>query len=75
MLPESRHSPSRTDIRTATPEDISPLRELIRASVNQLQAADYSEGQRQNALSRIFGVDPVLIDDGTYFVALSDSRI
>jgi len=75
MEPELRRQSSQADIRRATAEDISPLRELIRASVHQLQAADYSEGQRQNALGRIFGVDPALIEDGTYFVALSDSRI
>ncbi len=75
MEPEVSPDCPESAIRAATAEDVASLRELIRASVTQLQAADYSEGQRQNALGGIFGVDPVLIDDGTYFVALSNSLI
>jgi len=59
----------------ATSADISALERLIAASVHQLQAEDYSESQRQAALGAIFGVDPVLLADGTYFVAVSDGEI
>src|SRR5579883_1880452 len=62
-------------VRPATETDVPELRELITASVRRLQAADYSETQRQFALGGIFGVDPVLIEDRTYFVAIRDSRI
>ena len=35
----------------------------------------FSESQRGAALGAIFGVDPVLLADGTYFVAVSDGEI
>ena len=41
----------------------------------RLQAEDYSEAQRTGALGSIFGVDPVLVEDGTYFVAEWEGRI
>lgn len=64
-----------TMVRLATWEDVPALRELIAASVNRLQAEDYSEAQRQGALGGVFGVDPMLIEDGTYFVVEADSQI
>lgn len=62
-------------VRLATPEDVPILRDLIVDSVNRLQADDYNEAQRAGALGSVFGVDPMLIEDGTYFVAVVDSRI
>jgi GNAT superfamily N-acetyltransferase len=56
-------------IRVATPEDVPVLRELIEASVRELQAEDYSVTQREAALRTVFGVDSQLIADGTYLVA------
>jgi hypothetical protein len=50
-------------IRVATAEDVPVLRELIEASVRELQAEDYSVTQT------VFGVDSQLIADGTYLVA------
>jgi N-acetylglutamate synthase-like GNAT family acetyltransferase len=62
-------------VRLATEEDVPALTELIAASVRQLQAEDYSHGQREGALGAVFGVDPVLIEDRTYFVAVVGSKI
>jgi N-acetylglutamate synthase-like GNAT family acetyltransferase len=62
-------------VRPATLDDIPELNQLIAASVTQLQRDDYSESQRQAALGSVFGVDSALIHDGTYFVAVSGSRI
>ena len=62
-------------IRIATWADVSALHDLIGASVMRLQAEDYTETQRMGALGSIFGVDPVLIEDGTYFVAEWDGQI
>ena len=59
-------SPSR--LRVATYDDIPAIEQLIEASVNGLQAADYSLEQRAAALGSVFGVDRSLIHDGTYFV-------
>ncbi len=56
-------------IRVATPEDIPVLRELIDASVRELQAEDYTAAQIEGALNTVFGVDSQLIADGTYLVA------
>jgi GNAT superfamily N-acetyltransferase len=56
-------------IRPATHEEVPALRELIEASVRQLQALDYTEKQREAALRTVFGVDSQLITDGTYLVA------
>jgi GNAT superfamily N-acetyltransferase len=56
-------------IRVATSGEVPLLRELIEASVRQLQAHDYTEKQREAALRTVFGVDSQLIADGTYLVA------
>jgi GNAT superfamily N-acetyltransferase len=62
-------------IRPAARDEVSVLRELIEASVRQLQAHDYTEKQREAALRTVFGVDSQLIADGTYLVAdASDAR-
>jgi GNAT superfamily N-acetyltransferase len=56
-------------IRQAVPADVPALEELIRASVLELQTADYTPQQRERALELVFGVDTQLVEDGTYFVA------
>jgi GNAT superfamily N-acetyltransferase len=56
-------------IRQAVLTDVPALEELIRASVQGLQTADYTPQQREQALELVFGVDTQLIEDGTYFVA------
>jgi N-acetylglutamate synthase-like GNAT family acetyltransferase len=62
-------------VRLATTADVPALTELIAASVERLQAGDYSEPQRLGAIGSVFGVDPVLIQDQTYFVAVRNSEI
>lgn len=56
-------------IRLATQGEVPALRQLIEASVRELQANDYTETQREAALRTVFGVDSQLIADGTYLVA------
>ncbi|HEY2391759.1 MAG TPA: GNAT family N-acetyltransferase [Candidatus Angelobacter sp.] len=56
-------------IRPAVPADVPVLRELINASVRQLQAHDYSPAQIDSALRTVFGVDSQLIADSTYLLA------
>ncbi|MGC1485555.1 MAG: GNAT family N-acetyltransferase [Candidatus Acidiferrum sp.] len=56
-------------IRKARAADVPELRELIAASVRELQAADYTPAQMEGALETVFGIDNQLIADGTYFVA------
>jgi GNAT superfamily N-acetyltransferase len=62
-------------IRNATWADVPALHDIIGASVMRLQAEDYNEAQRIGGLGSIFGVDPVLIDDGAYFVAEWEGQI
>src|SRR5690348_12155745 len=62
-------------IRAATPDDTPALAALIKASVRQLQAGDYTEAQREAALKSVYGVDTQLIADGTYFAVESDGLI
>jgi GNAT superfamily N-acetyltransferase len=54
--------------RPAVTADIPVLRNLIDASVRQLQAGDYSPAQIDSALKTIFGVDSQLVNDGTYLL-------
>jgi GNAT superfamily N-acetyltransferase len=56
-------------VRPALPADVPVLRELIDASVRQLQTQDYSSAQIDSALRTVFGVDSQLIADGTYLLA------
>ena len=56
-------------VRKATTNDIPRLREIIEASVRELQANAYSPAQIEGALQSVYGVDSQLIADGTYFVA------
>jgi GNAT superfamily N-acetyltransferase len=61
-------------IRLATEPEVPALRALIAASVRQLQSSDYTPEQIEAALKTVYGVDTVLIEDGTYFIAESDSN-
>jgi N-acetylglutamate synthase-like GNAT family acetyltransferase len=56
-------------VRKATTNDVPRLREIIEASVRELQANDYSRAQIEGALKSVYGVDSQLIADGTYLVA------
>lgn len=57
--------------RTATLEDIPAIRQLIAASVRELQL-EYSPEEREAALATVFTVDTRLVADGTYFTAFSE---
>jgi GNAT superfamily N-acetyltransferase len=65
----------RLTLRLARLEDVAALECLIRASVLELQAPDYTQAQREAALGHVFGVDRQLIRDQTYFVAEQAGRI
>jgi GNAT superfamily N-acetyltransferase len=60
-------------IRPAVLSEVSALQALIAASARQLQTADYTAEQIEAAIETVYGVDTVLIEDGSYFVAVSDS--
>ena len=62
-------------IRVAVLADAPAIEALIAASVNGLQAGDYSADQREGALGTVFGVDRQMIGDGTYFAIELDGRV
>ena len=55
--------------------DIPAIREVIQASVRELQAGDYTSAQIEGALATVFTVDSRLIADGTYLLALDEDRV
>jgi N-acetylglutamate synthase-like GNAT family acetyltransferase len=55
-------------LRVAQLADIPAIEQLIRESVEGLQAATYSGQQRALAMGRVYGTDRQMIRDGTYFV-------
>jgi GNAT superfamily N-acetyltransferase len=62
-------------IRVAVDADIPAIREVIQASVRELQAGDYTSAQIEGALATVFTVDSRLIADGTYLLALDEDRV
>lgn len=66
---------AKVKIRKAELADIPTLDALIPQSVRALQSKDYSDPQMEGALGTVFGVDRMLILDGTYLVAEVDSKI
>ena len=63
------------EIRAATPVDREAIRQLIAISARELSRGYYSEEQVSAALKSVYGVDSMLIEDGTYFVAEADDII
>lgn len=62
-------------IRSARPEDVPALQELIAASVRVLSQGFYSERQAESGLRYVFGVDTQLIEDGSYYVIEDDTGL
>jgi GNAT superfamily N-acetyltransferase len=63
------------EIRAATPIDRETIQQLIAISARELSRGYYSEEQVSAALKSVYGVDSMLIEDGTYFVAEADAII
>jgi GNAT superfamily N-acetyltransferase len=63
------------NLRKATLSDCPAIARLINASARGLSRDDYSEEQIEGAIRTVFGVDTDLIEDGTYFVAESESEL
>src|SRR5947207_15960500 len=63
------------EIRAATPVDRGTIQQLIALSARELSRGYYSEEQVCVALKSVYGVDSMVIEDGTYFVAEADDII
>lgn len=62
-----------TDIlRLATEADVQALSALITRSARELQSEFYSEDVLDVAIGTAFGLDPMLLADGTYFLIERD---
>ncbi len=59
---------SKLSLRLATSADAAAIAALIERSVHGLQAADYTQAQRDSAIGQVFLVDHGLIEDQSYFV-------
>ena len=57
--------------RPATRDDLPAIREIVEASIEELQKGFLDDAQIESSRA-IMGVDTELIDDGTYFVVESD---
>ena len=55
-------------IRLATADDIPVIDALMKASTRAIFPAFYDERQTASSVIHIAHVDPMLVDDGTYFV-------
>ena len=63
-------------IRNARLDDRPAIAVLIADSARGLSRDDYTDRQIESALETgVFGVDTVLIEDGTYFVAETNGRL
>src|SRR2546426_12134520 len=70
--PEGRDEPV---LRVATTEDRNAIDALMKASTRDLFPAFYDERQTASSVEYIAHVDPVLIDDQTYFVLEAGAEI
>lgn len=55
-------------LRLARAEDIPTLTELVGRSARALQTGDYTPRQIEGALGTVYGVDPQLVADETFFI-------
>lgn len=62
------------NIRSATPQDVAALNELIALSARALSRDYYTPEETESAIRHVFGVDSELIEDGTYFVVEESGR-
>jgi GNAT superfamily N-acetyltransferase len=58
----------RGSLRLAVPADSTAIAEVMVASARELSRGFYSEEQIPSVLAHVAILDPVLIEDGTYFV-------
>lgn len=61
--------------RPATLHDLPQIEALIEQSMHVLAGRDYSFEQIESALRYLMGIDPRIINDGTYLVAEVDGKV
>ena len=63
------------DLRVAAPADAPAIDALMKASTSAIFPAFYDAAQTASAVVHIAHVDPMLLEDGTYFVLEADGEI
>src|SRR5438552_2769354 len=66
---------SRPTLRVAEPKDAAGIAALMAASAAGLFPANYDERQTASAVNHVARVDPMLLEDGTYFVLEADGAM
>jgi dihydroneopterin aldolase len=62
-------------LRSATHADLAALQRLVEMSVWGILSNVYSQQQLATVLETAFGVDSLLVDDGTYFVIEHEAKL
>jgi GNAT superfamily N-acetyltransferase len=62
-------------VRLAKEQDVPRLKQIVPASVRALSTGYYTDRQVESALLHIFGLDPWLIADGTYFAVEAEGHV
>lgn len=63
------------EIREATRDDVEGIARVMRASLREIGRLSYDDAQVASSLVHLAVPDELLIDDGTYFVAVADGEI
>ncbi len=63
------------ELRLATVRDVAEIDGLMRASIAAIFPSVYHERQTASSVIHIGSVDPMLVDDGTYFVIDADGEL
>lgn len=71
----SVHVVSTPDLRLATLDDGPAIDELMKSSTRAIFPAFYDGRQTASAVVHIAHVDPMLLEDGTYFVLEADGEV
>jgi GNAT superfamily N-acetyltransferase len=68
-------SPSEPVLRVATPADAEAVERLMKESAADLFPRFYDARQSASGVRHVAQLDPVLLEDGTYFVLESDGEL
>lgn len=69
----AHHGGMTLTLRLATMDDLPVLRDVMDASISQLQKGFLTQAQIESSRT-IMGLDTTLVEDGTYFVVEDDGR-
>jgi N-acetylglutamate synthase-like GNAT family acetyltransferase len=74
-MPAPHDTPPAPPLRLATAADAPAIEALMKESARALFPRFYDERQTASGVEHVAVLDPMLIDDGTFFVAEADGRL